>query len=267
MAERVLAHYLLVVSVQGSEEIVVQGQAFTIPEGGAYLIQPGVLTGKLSSKRGNRPVYLHFDLVFNERRQEHRNTYGHESTLRGREHLLQPTIREVFGVDLPVCVPAKLAHKFAASIEPIVHRWLGGRPLDVLWAHHELESLLLAWLMHAAPRAEGSKLQRDSESRLRRAEVAAQMKLASFGVEEFAQAAGLGRAQFARLYHALRGMSPGKALRDMRLNEAERLLANTELSIHEISHQVGYPNPTVLARSFRERYGMSPSAWREEYAD
>lgn len=83
-----------------------------------------------------------------------------------------------------------------------------------------------------------------------------------FSVDDFARAADLGRAQFSRIYRELRGESPGKALRDMRLNEAERLLRHTTLPIQDIGNQVGYPNSTAFARSFRERYGITPSEWR-----
>ncbi len=264
IAQRVLAHYLLVVSLDGAEQIVVAGEHYAIPEGSAYLIQPGVLAERIGSKDGNRPAYFHFDLIFNSRRDEHRNTYSHESDLKGREHLLQPPIADVYGVELPVCVPKKLEQKFAASIEPIIRLWKTGHPYDVLSANRELEGLLLAWVAYEAARTEGGAPRIDPETRVRRAESAAQMNLhRGFDVNDFARATDLGRAQFARLYRVLRGESPGKALRDMRLNEAERLLRHTSLSVLEISKQVGYANASVLARSFQERYGATPSEWRE----
>ncbi|MDX2054819.1 MAG: helix-turn-helix transcriptional regulator [Polyangiaceae bacterium] len=263
--ERRLPHYLLVLNYEGTEQIVVEKQAIEIPPKASYLIQPGVLTQRLGSLKGSRTMFVHFDLIFNERRGEYKNAYSYDSDLTERQHLLQPTLLEAFGLDLPVQVPKKLEPLFAASLGPIIHRWLTADPLDILSANHELQGLLQIWLAYQAPRERRGPGLIDPETRLRRADAAARTNLAyPFDVNDFAKAAGLKRAHFTRTYTELRGISPGKALRDLRLNEAERLLRNTTLPIGDIGAQVGYPNATVFARVFRERHGLSPSEWRDE---
>lgn len=259
---RTLAHYLLVVSYEGSEDLIVAGRHVDIPPKGAYLIQPGILAERIGSKKGNRPSYLHFDLIFNERRMEQQGTSSFD-TLKGREHLLQPASKAVWGMDLPVRVPKALEPMFGRALDPIVRRWGTGHAHDQLLANHELQGLLHAWVLHETPRDSATSFLLNPETRIIRAETSARMSLAEpFGVDEFAQAAGLHRARFTLIYRELRGLSPGAALRNMRLAEAERLLRDTPLSVKEIGKQVGYPNATVLARCFRHRHGVSPSEWR-----
>ncbi len=237
IVQRVLPYYLLVVNHEGAEDLVVGGQRIDIPPKGAYLIQPGVLAERIGSKKGSRPSYVHFDVVYNERRTEHRNSISFDN-LEGREHLLQPAAKAVWGVDLPIRVPKALEPMFLRAIDPIVQRWSTGYPHDQLVANHDLQGLLHAWVLHETPRNAGTNFGMNPETRVRRAEINARMSLSRpFGVDDFALAAGLGRAQFTRIYRELRGVSPGRALRDMRLNEAERLLRNTGLAVQEIGKQ------------------------------
>jgi AraC-like DNA-binding protein len=262
MVNRVLSHYLLVTSFEGREEIVVGGIEMEIAERGSYLIQPGVVAQRIGSRGGNRPAYVHFDVIYNPRRNEHINALSNMG-LEGREHLLQPQAPAVWGVDLPVRPPRLIASMVARSIETIIHRYTTAHPHERMMANHQLAGLLHAWVLHEASNDAHPDRLMDPEAWVRRAEAVAQNSLAlPFGVEDFARAAGLSRVKFNALYQSLRLKTPGRALRDMRLDAAERLLLHTKLTVQDIGQQVGYPNPTVLARCFRERHACSPTEWR-----
>lgn len=59
--------------------------------------------------------------------------------------------------------------------------------------------------------------------------------------------------------------SPARSIRDTRLDEARRMLADPRQghrSIASIAHSVGIGDPDVLARAFRNRYGTTPSEYR-----
>ena len=49
-----------------------------------------------------------------------------------------------------------------------------------------------------------------------------------------------------------------------RLEEAERMLLYSELSIEEISEQVGFQNTKHFSTLFRHKYGTSPSRYRKK---
>lgn len=52
-------------------------------------------------------------------------------------------------------------------------------------------------------------------------------------------------------------------LTEMRIEEAKRLLAETDRKVAEIAYQVGYHSPYYFSRAFRKVVGRSPKAFRE----
>lgn len=61
--------------------------------------------------------------------------------------------------------------------------------------------------------------------------------------------------------------APARAIRDTRLDEARRMLADPRQghrSIASVAHSVGIGDPDVLARAFRNRYGTTPSEYRHD---
>lgn len=57
--------------------------------------------------------------------------------------------------------------------------------------------------------------------------------------------------------------TPAIYLRDTRLNAAEYLLISTEEEIQSISGRVGIPDANYFIKLFKERYGMTPRAYRK----
>ena len=53
-------------------------------------------------------------------------------------------------------------------------------------------------------------------------------------------------------------------IRNLRLKQAARLLAIGHDNISEISERVGFSNVSIFSRAFKETYGMSPKAYREQ---
>jgi AraC-like DNA-binding protein len=49
---------------------------------------------------------------------------------------------------------------------------------------------------------------------------------------------------------------------ERRMNQARRLLVETDLSMAEIARMVGYRDPSYFTRSFRRAHGVSPRVWR-----
>ena len=81
-------------------------------------------------------------------------------------------------------------------------------------------------------------------------------------LEELAAAAYLSSFHFARLFKKLTGTAPHAYLAALRMAEAERLLAETDLAITQVSQRVGYGSPSHFAKAFRAASGFSPRAFR-----
>ena len=61
------------------------------------------------------------------------------------------------------------------------------------------------------------------------------------------------------------GVSFGEYLIGLRLTRAQRMLSDTRfaaLSISTIGHDAGFGDPSYFFRSFRRRFGMTPSDMR-----
>lgn len=257
---RLLTHWLMVLSDQGSERILVDGVQHDIPAGSSYLIQPGS-SAELGSVVGNRPVWIHFDLAFDAQRAAHPQVHTFAPVLGARAPWLQPGARALLGVDLPVVVPAALQARVRSVLPDVVARWSRGDALSVRRAAHDLGGLVLA--MAEQVRGDNA-VAMTADQRLQRAEEAVRAGLvAGAGLETMAAAAGLGRSRFCELYTRHRGIPPGAFIRAERLLRARDLLAASDLDIGEVAVQVGFADATVFGRFFRAATGMTPSAWRE----
>lgn len=261
---RRLTWYLLVLCMDGVEEIEVEGKRYLIQEGESYLIPPGVLSS-LSSRLGNRPNWIHFEVCWSERSGRHPDAISYAEDWEQRSSHSQPSPIDTWGVDLPVRIPRDLGHLFAETVPGIISHWKRGMPTDILRAEQDLAGLLLSLVEAAGSKSPANLRKTNAEDRFRHAERLARENLgSSFGVTEFAAAAGLSRSRFSVLYREKTGVSPGKFLRDLRLNRAETLLRDTDLPVVDIAALVGYTDPSVFGRVFRQARGISPAEWRKQ---
>ncbi|MBE7464043.1 MAG: helix-turn-helix transcriptional regulator [Planctomycetes bacterium] len=83
-------------------------------------------------------------------------------------------------------------------------------------------------------------------------------------VEELAAAAGVSAPHLTRLFRRLTGRSPMQYLNDVRIQRACTRLAESDESITSIAGAVGWPDPNLFARRFRQALGVSPRAYRAE---
>lgn len=81
-------------------------------------------------------------------------------------------------------------------------------------------------------------------------------------LKEIAAASYLSPFHFARLFKKLTGTTPHAYLASLRWTSAKVLLAETDLSITEISSRVGYASPSHFTKAFRQATGLSPRAFR-----
>lgn len=83
-------------------------------------------------------------------------------------------------------------------------------------------------------------------------------------VTQLAQAAGLLVSYFAHLFARDFGISPSRFVRERRVREAEILIRTTRLSLKEILGRLGVSDRSHFTRTFKRRFGLSPSKDRVE---
>ena len=85
-------------------------------------------------------------------------------------------------------------------------------------------------------------------------------------LDELARTVNLSRSRFAHLFRQQTGSSPGKQLREFRLDRARVLLETTFLSVKEVMAAVGLNDPSHFSRDFQRAFGASPREWRKRIA-
>ena len=82
-------------------------------------------------------------------------------------------------------------------------------------------------------------------------------------LEQLAKAFSQTERTVSALIHDRTKMTFKQYLNSIRINEAKRLLLETELSIKEITYEVGYTSPHSFRRVFKQFEGLSPSEFRD----
>ncbi|HEY2661601.1 MAG TPA: GlxA family transcriptional regulator [Caulobacteraceae bacterium] len=81
-----------------------------------------------------------------------------------------------------------------------------------------------------------------------------------------ARQTGVTSRQLERLFNAALGVSPQRYYRDLRLMRARHLLRQTDMPVLDIAVATGFTSGSALSRSYRDRFGASPSRDRREGA-
>ncbi|ROQ59746.1 transcriptional regulator GlxA family with amidase domain [Streptomyces sp. 840.1] len=85
-------------------------------------------------------------------------------------------------------------------------------------------------------------------------------------VEALAARARLSPRHFARAFHAETGMTPGRYVDRVRLEQARRLLEDTSDGVAGIARLCGYGTPEAMRRAFVKALGTAPAEYRRRFA-
>jgi transcriptional regulator GlxA family with amidase domain len=84
-------------------------------------------------------------------------------------------------------------------------------------------------------------------------------------VEEMIKRSRLAERTFKRRFTHATGLTPLSYVQRLRIEDAKRRLERTEVSIEEISWQVGYEDPAFFRRLFKRTTGLAPGAYRKRF--
>ncbi|MFD0696609.1 AraC family transcriptional regulator [Paenibacillus sp. GCM10027628] len=84
-------------------------------------------------------------------------------------------------------------------------------------------------------------------------------------VKLLASYAHLDVSYFIRTFHKIAGKTPLQYLHDLRLNAAACFLSTTKMPVQDITDAVGFQSIHYFSRLFKQRYGVSPSLWRNRH--
>ena len=82
-------------------------------------------------------------------------------------------------------------------------------------------------------------------------------------VEKLTEDVGISRAQLHRKLKEIAGVSAGEFIRNLRLEQAARLIEEGQINITQVAYSVGFNNQTHFSTVFKKHYGISPSEYAE----
>jgi AraC family transcriptional regulator len=104
------------------------------------------------------------------------------------------------------------------------------------------------------------------QRKIREVQVFLAQNLASdVDLNTIARQAALSPYYFTRQFTAMVGMPPYRYLIMLRIQRAALLLRESDLTVTQILHRVGFHSPSHFTTTFRRHMGMSPTDYRRRF--
>ena len=85
-----------------------------------------------------------------------------------------------------------------------------------------------------------------------------------FNVDMLTREVGISRAQLHRKMKEMTGISTSEFIRNIRLEQAARLLKEQKINVTQVAYTVGFSNLAHFSTIFRKHFGISPSEYAEK---
>ncbi|WP_033147399.1 two-component regulator propeller domain-containing protein [Prevotella sp. P6B1] len=85
-----------------------------------------------------------------------------------------------------------------------------------------------------------------------------------FSVEMLSREVGVSRAQLHRKMKEMTGLSVSEFVRNIRLEQAARLLEEQKINVTQVAYTVGFSNLAHFSTVFRKQFGLSPTEYMEQ---
>jgi AraC-like DNA-binding protein len=128
-----------------------------------------------------------------------------------------------------------------------------------------LLQLALATLLQsrpAAPRPDGLFLPSSKRAEILLRKVS-EAELLEHSAQDLATRCGCSVRHMNKLLRDMLGVSLRAKQREIRLNKAQQLLAETNLQVAQVARACGFGEQTSFSVEFKRRFGVTPTEWRE----
>lgn len=82
-------------------------------------------------------------------------------------------------------------------------------------------------------------------------------------IDDIAESANISRSECFRCFKKMINTKPFTYLTDFRLEKSVQLLAETDIPVSDICYSCGFNHSSYYGKLFREKFGISPSAYRK----
>ncbi|MBA2961860.1 MULTISPECIES: GlxA family transcriptional regulator [Ramlibacter] len=89
---------------------------------------------------------------------------------------------------------------------------------------------------------------------------------ADLSVPRLAARARMSERNFTRVFRDETGMTPAQFVENARIDEARRLLEDSDVPLKRLATNIGYATVDAFSRAFNRRLGVSPREYRRQFA-
>ncbi|WP_168119591.1 helix-turn-helix domain-containing protein [Paenibacillus sp. HB172176] len=182
-------------------------------------------------------------------------------------HLTSFHMAKTFYLQLLVAV-IRLIQEYEEDIGRVFE---GGNPYEEFFRMEEL-SRIREWfrnrLLHSILNyMEQVKRQRTEHVVKRTTELIHERYQHDLSLQAAAEAVGISASYLSQLFKDELGVTFIEYVTSVRVEKAQRLLVDTDLTLQQIADAIGYTSVQQLFRVFKKRHGMTPGEYRERNAD
>jgi AraC-like DNA-binding protein len=256
---RRLLDYLLLYVQEGECQVVVEDEELLLGSGDFCLIQSNTLHSLRGLTETITP-YVHLDIFYNPRREEGFPTRGGQVSLTSHSHLIQPRLRDLDWIDVPVRLQPNHSVQFRSALLKMVEEWQNGDLFSRLEANHLAMTLLLSIFRQygrapTVPSGQSHSLNWVSS-------------YLSFhigeplSVADMARRANLSPSRFGVVFRQHFGLSPHQYFLRLRIEHAQELLRTTDLPQRDIAAYCGFADVHHFSKAFKRITQLPPGAYR-----
>jgi AraC-like DNA-binding protein len=258
--ERKLLDYLLLYVQEGQCQVCCNEMEYDLNQGDFCLVQPDE-TLTIKGNRSTITPFFHFDIFYNQRREESFPTISGQLDLYEYAHLKQPRLNDFDTIQVPVVFQPPQPNLFRNQMIKIIGLWVENRE------NHRFEIQILTSELVQIILNTHRAIQMPNNRNITDLNWITSYMTFHMGdpitLKDMAERTNLSVSRFSKIFNERFGMSPYRYLTRLRIDCAKDLLQSTELRLYEISEYCGFANEQHFSKAFVKRVGTPPGNYRQ----
>ena len=156
------------------------------------------------------------------------------------------------------------------SFFPLPSEFLQTKPMPLGWVPSRQRNLRLkgkySGVQQQKDKVEEKKVKGNDELLMERIMKVVNEHLSDsdFNVDVLTHEVGISRAQLHRKMKEMTGLPVSEFIRNIRLEQAVRLLKEQKINVTQVAYTVGFSNLAHFSTVFRKQFGISPTEYIEQ---
>lgn len=240
--QQLVFSYALIIMKSGRTELVLGNQRYELDRHSVCLCMPDETFGTVASDNDFELFVFHFDVFMYLDKNQNSMKMTKESKLFPKKRM--------------IIYPSE---HLSAMCTKLCQRWNSEERMKEFRCQIDFQEILYYIYQNNSVKAENS-----SEALHVVKQYIEEHFSESLTIDQLAKMAEISPKYFVDLFKKKYGISAMEYVADLRLKEAKRLLANMDVRVRDIAHQVGYSDEFYFSRRFKKAIGVSPTIYMKK---